>query len=318
MDLTSKIGEQDREQCSGGPGGRGRLRCIARPGLSWNGQERGRNVRAAVLLVDTQRQLRSFHSTCDEDPRSVPDSRRRSSFSAAKKNVLYLPRQALFLKDGKRIVYVKKGNGYEQREVKIRARMKAARPLMGWKKAAASHWSIQPRRARQPGSSSGRQHGRDALMARFNSHDCRSVFCSATSSGRETCNWACRTCCCMDALAAHHAGHDLRRGRGGGHALHRRGRTPESDGPHRANGRPQSHCGSEGDLEWQAHQKVRKISPGLTLQDYRVIRDDLEGIVASTPRKQLTPSKIIPKAQQDMPNVMGVNSTYQQIAGLHS
>jgi len=47
--------------------------------------------------------------------------------------------------------------------------------------------------------------------------------------------------------------------------------------------------------EWQAHQKVRKISPGLTLQDYRVINDDLEGIVASTPRKRLTPSKIIPR-----------------------
>jgi HlyD family secretion protein len=35
------------------------------------------------------------------------------------RNVLYIPRQALFLKDGKRIAYVKKGNGYEQREVKV-------------------------------------------------------------------------------------------------------------------------------------------------------------------------------------------------------
>src|ERR1700684_4409857 len=70
-------------------------------------------------------------------------------------------------------------------------------------------------------------------------------------------------------------------------------------------------------IEWQAHQKVRKLSPGLTLKDYRVIHDDLGDIVAATPRKQLIPSKIIPKAQQGMPNVMGVNSTYQQIAGLH-
>jgi HlyD family secretion protein len=37
----------------------------------------------------------------------------------AKKNVLYAPRQALFLKDGKRVVYVKSGNGFEQHEVKI-------------------------------------------------------------------------------------------------------------------------------------------------------------------------------------------------------
>jgi HlyD family secretion protein len=36
-----------------------------------------------------------------------------------KKNVLYLPRQAVFLKDGKRFVYVDTGSGYEQRPVSI-------------------------------------------------------------------------------------------------------------------------------------------------------------------------------------------------------
>src|SRR5882724_12019016 len=36
-----------------------------------------------------------------------------------KKNVLYASRQALFMKDGKRIVYLKSGKGFEQREVKI-------------------------------------------------------------------------------------------------------------------------------------------------------------------------------------------------------
>jgi putative ABC transport system permease protein len=70
-------------------------------------------------------------------------------------------------------------------------------------------------------------------------------------------------------------------------------------------------------LEDQAHDKVRKISPGLTLKDYRVIQDDLAGVIASTPRKKMTPSKIIPKPQQDMPTVMGVYPNYQQIAGLH-
>jgi putative ABC transport system permease protein len=69
--------------------------------------------------------------------------------------------------------------------------------------------------------------------------------------------------------------------------------------------------------EWQAHSKVRRISPGLTFEDYRVILDDLQGIAASTPRKRMTPSRIIPKSQQDMPVVYGVNPKYQQIAGLH-
>ncbi|HUN87021.1 MAG TPA: ABC transporter permease [Terracidiphilus sp.] len=70
-------------------------------------------------------------------------------------------------------------------------------------------------------------------------------------------------------------------------------------------------------LEWQAHSKIRKISPGLTLQDYRVIQDDLEGIVASTPRKRMTPSKMIPRPLEDMPTIYGVNPTFQQIAALH-
>jgi len=68
--------------------------------------------------------------------------------------------------------------------------------------------------------------------------------------------------------------------------------------------------------EWQAHQKIRSVSPGLTLQDYRVIGDDVDGIVASTPRKRFTPTKTIPKGQQDVPSVYGVRPAYKDIAGL--
>jgi putative ABC transport system permease protein len=69
--------------------------------------------------------------------------------------------------------------------------------------------------------------------------------------------------------------------------------------------------------EWQAHTKIRQISPGLTLQDYRIIQDDVGDIAASTPRKRFTPSKTIPKAQQDPPTVYGVDSQYPEIMGLH-
>ena len=69
--------------------------------------------------------------------------------------------------------------------------------------------------------------------------------------------------------------------------------------------------------EWQAHMKIRRTSPGLTLEDYRVIQDDVQGIVASTPRKRMTPSRIMPASQQDMPVVYGVSTAYQEIAGLH-
>jgi hypothetical protein len=36
-----------------------------------------------------------------------------------KMNVLYVPLQAVFMKEGKRIVFIQSGGGYEQREVKI-------------------------------------------------------------------------------------------------------------------------------------------------------------------------------------------------------
>jgi putative ABC transport system permease protein len=69
--------------------------------------------------------------------------------------------------------------------------------------------------------------------------------------------------------------------------------------------------------EWQAHQKVRKISQGLTFQDYRVIRDDVADVVAGTPRKRMTPSKTLPKSQLDPPTIYGVDPVYMNIAGLH-
>src|SRR5438309_6809641 len=69
--------------------------------------------------------------------------------------------------------------------------------------------------------------------------------------------------------------------------------------------------------EWQAHQKIRKISQGLTFQDYRVIRDDLSDVVAGTPRKRMTATKTIPKAQQEPPTMYGVDPVYMRIAGLH-
>jgi putative ABC transport system permease protein len=68
--------------------------------------------------------------------------------------------------------------------------------------------------------------------------------------------------------------------------------------------------------EWQAHAKIRKISAGLTLQDYRVIGTDVDGIAASTPRKQYVPTKTIPKAQEDAPTVYGVEPIYKNIASL--
>jgi putative ABC transport system permease protein len=62
--------------------------------------------------------------------------------------------------------------------------------------------------------------------------------------------------------------------------------------------------------------KLRKISPGLTRQDLRVIRTNVSGLSALSARKRITPSNTLPKPRQDMPVIYGVAPGYQDIAGL--
>ena len=69
-------------------------------------------------------------------------------------------------------------------------------------------------------------------------------------------------------------------------------------------------------IDFQAYQKVRQQSPGLTFQDFRVIRATLEGVSAGTPRKRFAPSKMLPKPQRDMPTVYGVTTSYIPIGNL--
>ncbi|MGC1485143.1 MAG: ABC transporter permease [Candidatus Acidiferrum sp.] len=66
----------------------------------------------------------------------------------------------------------------------------------------------------------------------------------------------------------------------------------------------------------QELQKVRKNSPGLTLSDYQIIRRNVPDIAEGSPRKRFTPTKILPKPQQDAPVVYGVESSYLNIGHL--
>ena len=67
---------------------------------------------------------------------------------------------------------------------------------------------------------------------------------------------------------------------------------------------------------WEQLQKVRKVSPGLTFQDYRVIQANLNNVTASTPRKRFTPAKLMPRPQGEIPTVYGVTPGYIAIANL--
>jgi putative ABC transport system permease protein len=65
-----------------------------------------------------------------------------------------------------------------------------------------------------------------------------------------------------------------------------------------------------------ALEKLRRVTQGLSFDDYRAIRKDVAGITAATPRKRFSPSEWIPKPQQDSPVVYGVDPDYEEIAGL--
>jgi len=68
----------------------------------------------------------------------------------------------------------------------------------------------------------------------------------------------------------------------------------------------------------QALQKVRKLSAGLSLQDLRVVEANVGGLAAVSARKRLTPSKLLPRPQGEMPVVFGVAPAYAGLSGLRT
>ncbi len=68
--------------------------------------------------------------------------------------------------------------------------------------------------------------------------------------------------------------------------------------------------------EFQAFQKIRLQSPGLTFQDVRAIQAAVPGIELLTPRKRFAPNQVIPKPTGGNPVVYGVEPSYVQIAAL--
>ena len=70
--------------------------------------------------------------------------------------------------------------------------------------------------------------------------------------------------------------------------------------------------------EFQAYQKVRQQSPGLTFKDIRAMQATVPGLEMLSPRKRFTPAQVIPKPQGELPVVYGVEPNYQQIAGLEN
>jgi multidrug efflux pump subunit AcrA (membrane-fusion protein) len=132
MELTSKIGEQERGNVNVGQAAE--VEFDALPGQIFRG-----TVKAVGGMSTRQFWEANVGGKFDitvqllnEDPRLRPGLTAQIVVPGdKKKNVFYIPRQALFMKDGKRVVYVKNGRGFEQREVKIQCENESRAAIEG-------------------------------------------------------------------------------------------------------------------------------------------------------------------------------------------
>jgi HlyD family secretion protein len=132
MELVSKVGELERNNIKAGQSVD--IQLDALPGSGFQGtvktvggnsthrfweDDSSSKFEVAVTLVTTDAQMRpglTAQVFINGDPQ---------------KNVIYAPRQALFLKDNKRVVYVRHGNNFEPREVKIQAQNESRAAVEG-------------------------------------------------------------------------------------------------------------------------------------------------------------------------------------------
>jgi HlyD family secretion protein len=122
MELSAKVGELERNNVK--PGQSVDIQLDALPGTTFKGTVKnvGSSSSRRFFDDDTSTKFEVAVALSTADPRLRPGLTAHIFINSdPQKNVLYVPRQALFLKENKRVVYVKKGGGFEPREVKILA-----------------------------------------------------------------------------------------------------------------------------------------------------------------------------------------------------
>jgi HlyD family secretion protein len=132
MELTAKIGEQERSNVKVHQSVE--VQFDALPGQIFRGTVKavgGMSTRQ-FWEANTGGKFDITIQLSNEDPRLRPGlTAQIAVLGDKKKNVLYVPRQALFMKDGKRIVYLKNGKGFEQREVRIQCENESRAAIEG-------------------------------------------------------------------------------------------------------------------------------------------------------------------------------------------
>jgi hypothetical protein len=159
MEIISKINEHDRNNIKTGQSAE--IEFDALPGHVFHGtvktlggmsrgrfwdEDLGGKFDVAIQLVDADARLRPGLTA------------QVVVLGDEKKNVLYVPRQALFLRDGKRVVFAKRGAGFEQREVKVQSESESRAAIEGLN-AGTEVALIDPTTPRRAGDSAAASPG---------------------------------------------------------------------------------------------------------------------------------------------------------------
>jgi HlyD family secretion protein len=132
MELIAKVGELERNNIKQGQSVD--IHLDALPGSTFHGTVKtvGGNNTRRFWEDDSASKFEVSIALAATDAQMRPGLTARVFINGdPQKNVIYAPRQALFLKDNKRIVYVRNGNNFEPREVRIQAQNESRAAIEG-------------------------------------------------------------------------------------------------------------------------------------------------------------------------------------------
>jgi HlyD family secretion protein len=120
MDLSAKVGELERNNIKEGQAVD--LTLDAMPGTTFHGMVKTVSANNARRFFDddTSSKFEVTITLASTDPRMRPGLTAHILVNGdPKKNVLWAPRQAVFLKENKRLVYIRNGSNFDPHEVKV-------------------------------------------------------------------------------------------------------------------------------------------------------------------------------------------------------
>ena len=125
LEMKAKIGERNRSNVKQGQSVEVVFDALPGSNLSRQGDQVGGMSTREFFEDDTGGTFDVAMRLSDADGRLHPGMTARLLFLGdTRKDVFYVPRQALFLKDGKQVVYVKRGKDYEQQQSRSKTKRK--------------------------------------------------------------------------------------------------------------------------------------------------------------------------------------------------